>query len=209
MDIIVSDMYKIKFSIGKHYSCEVLCDVLDMDVCHVILGRPWQFDAGAIYDGRANIYSLDWKGRKLRLLSQPVGHTPKANDAKAAIHIVTGGALLSTWRETSLLFALYVKELALPNCDSKPESKVTQLMSQFHDVLPVTLPKTLPPLRTLQHQFVLISGATLPNLPHYRMSPKEHQVLQQLVEELLENKLIQPSLSPCVVPALLPKKDGS
>ncbi|XP_020702058.1 uncharacterized protein LOC110113720 [Dendrobium catenatum] len=68
MEIMVTDMCRIQFSIGKHYSCEVLCDVVDMDVCHLILGLPWQFDVGAIYDGRANTYSLDWKGKRLCLL---------------------------------------------------------------------------------------------------------------------------------------------
>jgi len=33
--------------IGKHYSDSVLCDVMEMDACHVILGRPWQFDVDA------------------------------------------------------------------------------------------------------------------------------------------------------------------
>lgn len=31
---------KLTFSIEKHYVCEILCNVIDMDVCHHILGRP-------------------------------------------------------------------------------------------------------------------------------------------------------------------------
>lgn len=41
MEIAVTDSCRMSFLIGKHYSCEVLCDVLEMDVCHLILGRPW------------------------------------------------------------------------------------------------------------------------------------------------------------------------
>ncbi|XP_020691127.1 uncharacterized protein LOC110105819 [Dendrobium catenatum] len=59
IDISMTDMCQVTFSIGRQYVCEVLCDVLDTDVCHLILGRPWQFDAGVTYDGRANVYSLD------------------------------------------------------------------------------------------------------------------------------------------------------
>jgi hypothetical protein len=46
---------KVPISIGKHYREEVLCDVLDMDVCHILLGRPWQFDNDITYRGRDNV----------------------------------------------------------------------------------------------------------------------------------------------------------
>jgi len=31
-------------SIGKNYNDEIWCDVIPMDACHVLLGRPWLFD---------------------------------------------------------------------------------------------------------------------------------------------------------------------
>lgn len=40
IEIVVTEMYKIAFTIGKQYNCKVLCDVIDMDVCHIILDRP-------------------------------------------------------------------------------------------------------------------------------------------------------------------------
>lgn len=90
MKIAITDSCRVTFSIGKHYSCKVLCDVLEMDVCHLILGRPWQFDVGVHYDGRANVYPLDWKGKKLRLLpgvtdTQSMG---KDTSRRAVIHFV-------------------------------------------------------------------------------------------------------------------------
>ena len=41
-----------------------------MDICHMLLGRPWQFDMHAIHDGRANTYTLTTDGvkHKLKLL---------------------------------------------------------------------------------------------------------------------------------------------
>lgn len=56
------------FSIEKNFSCEVLCNVIEMDVSHLILGLRWQFDVRAWYDGHANAYTLDWKNKRVRLL---------------------------------------------------------------------------------------------------------------------------------------------
>ena len=38
-----------------------------MDACHVLLGRPWQFDREAVHEGKRNIYSfeMNWKKHSL------------------------------------------------------------------------------------------------------------------------------------------------
>src|SRR5664279_4405784 len=38
-----------------------------MMVCHLLLGRPWQFDKGAMHDGRTNYYSFKWNNKNFVL----------------------------------------------------------------------------------------------------------------------------------------------
>jgi len=49
-EVTVSKQTLVPFSIGE-YLDEVLCDVLPMDACHLLLGRPWQFDRDVTYHG--------------------------------------------------------------------------------------------------------------------------------------------------------------
>jgi len=48
---------RVKFSVGN-YMDTVDCDVIPMNACHLLLGRPWQFDVDATHGGRSNHYSF-------------------------------------------------------------------------------------------------------------------------------------------------------
>ena len=39
--LMVTEVCKVQFSIGKFYQDEIVCDVVDMHACHLLLGRPW------------------------------------------------------------------------------------------------------------------------------------------------------------------------
>ena len=44
----------VSFSVGNSYKDQIYCDVAPMDVCHLLLGRPWEFDRKIIHDGFNN-----------------------------------------------------------------------------------------------------------------------------------------------------------
>jgi len=50
-----------------NYVDEVLCDVVPMEACHVLLGRPWQFDKQTIHDGLTNEITFTHNNKKFVL----------------------------------------------------------------------------------------------------------------------------------------------
>ncbi|XP_057250681.1 uncharacterized protein LOC130591394 [Beta vulgaris subsp. vulgaris] len=56
----------ISFSIGS-YKDELWCDILPMSACHLLLGRPWQFDRKVIHEGDTNVYSVLVGSKRVRL----------------------------------------------------------------------------------------------------------------------------------------------
>jgi hypothetical protein len=64
----------------------------------------------------------------------------------------------------------------------------------------VKVPAELPPLRGIEHQIDLISGASLPNRAPYRTNPEETKEIQRQVQELLDKGYVRESVSPCAVP---------
>jgi hypothetical protein len=57
----------IHFSIDTYHDY-ANCDVVLMQACSLLLGRPWEFDTDAVHHGRANKYTLMHKGKKITLL---------------------------------------------------------------------------------------------------------------------------------------------
>jgi len=49
--IKVKDVCHVSISIGKFYQDYVTCDVVVMDKCHILLGRPLQHDVDATHVG--------------------------------------------------------------------------------------------------------------------------------------------------------------
>ena len=187
-----------------------------MDACHILLRRPWQFDRDAVHRAKANTYGFVFQDRTITLLpskeqAEPSSctiketpPTPAANTlltipkAELAKHINSG----------EILWALVASPAATP-CPATAPPPFTQLLREFRDVFPEELHSDLPPLRDIQHHVDLVGpNPVLPNRPHYRMSPQEHDERRRQVEELLVKGHMNESIRPAAVPALLiPKKD--
>nr|GEV61662.1 putative reverse transcriptase domain-containing protein [Tanacetum cinerariifolium] len=54
----VSKRVHVPFSIGTTYKDNVWCDMVAMDACHLLLGRPWEYDRDITHNGKTNTYSF-------------------------------------------------------------------------------------------------------------------------------------------------------
>ena len=195
----------VNFSIGSYHDSQ-LCDVVLMDACHILLGRPWQSDKKSIHDGYHNTYTITHQGKQKKL--HPLPPPRFSQPQKSQISLLSCKEFEREFEGEGEIFMLYSKEIHEKFVSQNP--KLAKLIKEFEDVFPDELPKGLPPLRGIEHQIDLIPGAPLPNKPAYRCNPLETKELQRQIEELMGMGYVRESMSPCAVPALLvPKKDGT
>ncbi|XP_076918458.1 uncharacterized protein LOC143578882 [Bidens hawaiensis] len=188
-EVTVSKKALVSFSIGTTYKDDVVCDVVPMDACHLLLGRPWEYDRSIEHDGRSNSYSFMFGGVKITL----VPSKPKQLATKQSGNLLTISQFEDKLVEADSVFVLIGK--SVPKEVEIPAAMIP-LLEEFSDVFPDDLPDGLPPLRDIQHHIDLEPGSQLPNRPHYRMSPREHEEMHRQVYELISKGHVRESMSP-------------
>ncbi|GJU23734.1 putative nucleotidyltransferase, ribonuclease H [Tanacetum coccineum] len=99
-----------------------------MDACHLLLGRPWEYDRNTTHNGRANTYSFRFDGVKITLM---------LNKPKELVNKPTGTLLTLSQFQDKLemggdVFVLIGKEVAK---DSKIPEAMIPLLEEFSDVM--------------------------------------------------------------------------
>ena len=64
--LLIAQRCLVSIQMGD-YKDEIYCNVLLMDVAHVLLGRPWLYDLNVTNFGKDNIYSFKCKGKNIIL----------------------------------------------------------------------------------------------------------------------------------------------
>ena len=95
--------------------------------------------------------------------------------------------------------------------DSKEENEPTDtraeiksLLAEFADIFEE--PRSLPPVRRLDHKILLKLGSQPINIRPYKSSFIQKGEIEKLVKEMISNGVIQHSVSPFASPVLLVKK---
>ena len=192
----------VSFSIGNKYTDEIWCEVIPMDACHILLGRPWLYDRRVKHDGFRNTYSFRKDGLSITLAP----FNPKETQTEALILSKSEFFSCAMYPKPAWIFSLVVFE-ENPSAPAPPPV-IQPLLTEFRDLFPDDIPSGLPLERDIQHCIDFQPGASIPNRPAYRMNPKEYQELHKQVSELLDKGFIRESKSPCAVPAILVPKPG-
>ena len=185
----VTKQVKVALTMGS-YEDEVLCDVIPMDACHILLGRPWQFDRDVVHRGRANEHELRHNGKKFVLKPMSSSDVRSMSTKQVRKPTLT---MLASEREVEqaldqgeMLYTLVAKGEERAELFEHNEGPLADLLVEYGDVFPTELPPGLPPFRGIEHQIDLIPGAPLPNKAAYRCNPEETKELQKQVGELMQ-----------------------
>ena len=142
-----------------------------MDVCHVLLGRPWQYDRNVVHDGRMNTYTLEKDGKTHRLL--PIKDKEVKPEVSKTILLMSGKELLTEMekKEDPQFFVFRKLRIVLTSTrvDDLPEY-IQELLGEFADIIVDELPRLLPSMRSVSHHIDLIPGAIFPNKAAYRLT---------------------------------------
>ncbi|XP_066161941.1 uncharacterized protein [Oryza sativa Japonica Group] len=172
----VTKLVHINFAIGNYHDV-VECDVVPMQACNILLGRPWQFDRDSMHHGRSNQYSFLYHDKKIVLHPMSPEDILRDDVAKAA--------------KSKFAYALVCKDalISLHDMQHSLPPAVANILQEYSDVFPKEVPPGLPPVRGIEHQIDLIPGASIPNRAPYRTNPEETKEIQRQVHELLDKGL--------------------
>jgi len=152
----VNEKCELEIHIGT-YRDAVLCDIMSMDVCHVLLGGPWKYDIKYIHDGKRKTYSLEKDGKKHVLL--PLKDEAYKEEPGPNILLMSGKKLLQeVKRKEELHFSLIGKPkviLTSTNLDDFPDD-IKIMLDEFDDIVVVELPNSFPPETSINHHIDLI-----------------------------------------------------
>lgn len=152
-----------------------------MDACHLLLGRPWEYYRRVIHDGYLNTYTFKFNNRSFTLKPSTPTPEPPSTTKLLLLHKAPFEAAMRQEGHAFLLIPTLAESATIQHI----QPKFLLIIEELSDVFPADLPSGLPPLRDIQHQIDLVPDASLPNRPHYRMSPNEHEELRKQVETLV------------------------
>ena len=99
-------------------------------------------------------------------------------------------------KKNKVAYLAAVKEDMVDPMGDPMLEEVKKVLDKFKDVMPLELPKRLPPKKEKDHKIELEPGAKPPAMGPYKMASLELEELRRQLKELLDAMCIQPSKAP-------------
>nr|GEW39131.1 hypothetical protein [Tanacetum cinerariifolium] len=133
----------VHFSVGNKYTNELCCEVIPMDACHILLGRPWLYDHRVKHDGYRNTYTFKKYGGSITFAPLNPKNAPPDRVLISKTDFV---GLLKVSPPSVVFGLLIIKEN--PVIAAAPLSMVL-LLNKFKDAFPEEIPARLPVIREI------------------------------------------------------------
>ena len=154
------------------YKDESYCDVLPMDVVHILLGRHWLYDLNVTNFDKDNIYSFKHKGKNIILrLTKPKGCNGKRDISKIHernLDILKCKKFERGGIDTSMCLALVAKEVSSYFSIVDVPLEVKNLLDDFFDMVPDGCGKS--PFQIVNGNSPRTPTDLMPLPPHMRVS---------------------------------------
>nr|GEW15244.1 hypothetical protein [Tanacetum cinerariifolium] len=133
----------VHFFVGNKYTDELWSEVIPMDACHILLGRPWLYDRRVKHDGYRNTYTFKKDG--VSITFAPLN--PKDAPPDRVLISKTDFVRIVKVSSPSVVFGLLMIE-ENPVIAAAPMSMVP-LLNEFKYVFSEELPAGLPVIREI------------------------------------------------------------
>jgi hypothetical protein len=153
-----------------------------MDVCHLLLGRPWQYDRNVVHDGRKNTYTLEKNGRTHMLLQ--IKNKEVEPEVSNTVLLMSEKELLSEVKKKEDTQFVVVRKPRIVLTSTRVDDlleEIQKLLEEFADIVVDELPRSLPLIRSISHHIDLIPRASLPNKAAYILMPQENEEIKRQV----------------------------
>ncbi|KAF7144488.1 hypothetical protein RHSIM_Rhsim04G0004700 [Rhododendron simsii] len=146
--IPVTQCCLVSFSYGS-YSDSIWCDVIPMNVTHILLGRPWFYDRDVQHCGKENTYAFSFKNKEIVLKPMNTAEMEKYKEKKPkdvaenkpkSLHILTKKCFQIESMELGVIYAVVVKEVSESAAATASElpSEVAELLKPI-DLVPLPI----------------------------------------------------------------------
>jgi hypothetical protein len=153
-----------------------------MDVCHLLLGRTWQYDRNVIHDRRKNTYTLEKNGRTHMFF--PIKDKEVKPEVSNIVLLMSGKELLIEVKKKEEPQFIVVRKTTIVLSSTRVYDlleEVHKLLEEFVDIVVDELPCSLPSIRSISHHIDLILGASLPNKEAYILTLQENEEVKRQV----------------------------